>query len=308
VRKKIFITGASGCVGHYLFDELANLPDTELILLVRNPAKLKFDPRQYPNVTLIVDDLKNIASHAAVVQQADQVVHLAADWGGNEGNYDYTLSFFQLLDPAKCRKVIYFSTASILGQDNKVTDAAEKFGTHYIRSKYRIYKKLPELKMAGKIITLFPTWVIGGDAKHPYSHAAEGIVGIKPWLKLVRFFTVDASFHFIHARDMARMTKYLLDNDLPAKEYVLGNAPLTAGELIKQICNYWGVKVFWQLPIGLPLVQFLARVTGRKFHPWDLYCLNHRHFVYRTVNAASFGLSGGLETVAALLRSFRTSA
>ena len=299
--KNIFITGVSGCVGHYVIDVLASNPEYRLYLLVRDPRKLKFDPATFSNVSVIQDDLKNIEKHAELLKQMDGVVHAAAEWCGHESNLDYSLALFNLLDPDKCRKVIYLSTASILGPDGKPLKEAETTGTHYIRSKYQFHKKLPDLKIYPRVTTLFLTWVLGGDAKHPYSHASAGIKEIKKWLWLIRFFTVDASFHFIHARDVAAITKHLLENEVKEKEYVLGNAPVTAGEFIRETCRFYGQKVYFQIPISLPLVQALAFLTGRKLHPWDLYCFKRRHFTYRAVNAETFGIPSDLQKIQKVL-------
>ncbi|MDE5120331.1 MAG: SDR family oxidoreductase, partial [Trichodesmium sp. St19_bin1] len=40
-HKRIFITGASGCIGHYIVEFLIQNTHHELYLLVRNPDKLK---------------------------------------------------------------------------------------------------------------------------------------------------------------------------------------------------------------------------------------------------------------------------
>ncbi|MFA6170383.1 MAG: NAD(P)-dependent oxidoreductase [Candidatus Margulisiibacteriota bacterium] len=299
--KKIFITGLSGCVGHYLFDELIGDPNLELYCLIRTPQKLRFDPQAYPRLKIIIDDMNNIAGQAELLKEMDAVVHLAADWGGNEGNYDYSLTLFELLDPTKCQKVIYFSTASILGSDNQPIVEAEKYGTHYIRSKYRLFKKLPDLKIYPNIVTLFPTWVLGGDQRHPFSHASAGMLSLKNWLWLIRFFTVDASFHFIHARDIARITSFLLRN--PAeKTYVLGNPPITASRLIGEICSFFGYRTYFQLPLPLFLVKILARISEKKLHSWDEFCLQKRHFIHQTVNASSFNFSSELSTITGILR------
>jgi nucleoside-diphosphate-sugar epimerase len=302
--RKIFITGIGGCVGHYLFDELRN---EQLVLLVRDPSRLLFDPKQYPNVTIIQDDMKNIEKHADVVRQADALVHLAADWAGHEGNLDYSLELFQLLDPKQCKKAIYFSTASILGPDNKPVKEAETLGTHYIRGKYQFFQKLKTLPIGPNVITLFPTWVLGGDKAHPYSHAAQGILSMRKWLWLIRFFTVATEFHYIHARDLARIAKYLLDHDVKEKEFVLGNPPTTATQLIKEVCRFYKVPVYFQIPITLGMVKFLAALIGRKLHPWDLYSFKRRNFVFRTVNAQSFGLNMPYKSIAAILESLPLS-
>ena len=302
MKQNIFITGAGGCVGHYIFEALAGDPELQFSLLVRNPQKLRFDPESFPNVKIVEDDLKNIKDHSAILKEADYVIHAAADWGGNEGNYDFTLSLLKCLDPERLKKVVYFSTASILDPEGKALPEAEKFGTHYIRSKYRIYQKLKELPIHSKVVTLFPTWILGGDKTHPYSHATQGILDMQSWLWLIRFFSVDASFHFIHARDIAQIVQYLLKNQTDKQDYILGNSPVTASQFLKEACSFFGQKVYLQLPIPLPFVKALAFITGRKLHPWDLYCFERRNFVYQTVNPKSFGLRSDLDNIGAILK------
>jgi nucleoside-diphosphate-sugar epimerase len=299
--RKIFITGASGCVGHYLLDLLLPNQDCELNLLVRNPDRLMFDPAKHRNIKIIKDDLANIERHTTLLQEMDAVIHLAADWGGNEGNFEFSLPLFKALDPARCRKVIYCSTASILGPDAKAVPEAESLGTHYIRGKYLMHLALPQLPIYRNVVTIFPTWVIGGDRLHPYSHAARGLKDIKKWLWLVRHFTVDASFHFIHAADIAAIAVELLEHPAAEKEYILGNRAMTATGLIKKVCAYYGVRVGHQFTISLPLVKALAALTGHQLHSWDKYCFERRHFTYQTVNAENFGLKSELQTVPQIL-------
>ena len=302
MKKKVFITGISGCVGHYLYDALAEDPTYELYLLVRNPQKLRFDPNANPNVTVIQDDFDNIEKHSDLIRKMDHVVHLAAAWGTAELNYEHSLAFFNLLDPRQCKKVIYFSTASILGPDNHLLKEAEKYGSRYILSKYRFYKKLPELRIYPNVVTLFPTWVLGGDAKHPYSHAGSGIVQLRKWLWLLRFFTVDVSFHYIHARDIAGIVKHLLDTESQEKNYVLGNPAITADQFIKEACRYSGLPVHFQFKITLPLIKALSLLSGKALRSWDLFCLEKRYFTHRTVDAAHFGLRSDLRTVEQILK------
>ncbi len=279
--KKVFITGASGCVGHYVVDQLIKNPDYQLYLLVRNPAKLMFDYKAFPNITLIRNDMRNIEEQEELLKEIDFVVHIAAGWGDTETNYDYTYQFFELLDPNKCQKVIYFSTASILASDGQPIEAIEKMDASYVRGKYLLRKNMKQLPIYNKIITLYPTWVLGGDAKHPYSHALQGIIAAKKWLWLLRFFTVDVSFHFIHAYDMAQMVSFLLENDTDRKEMILGNKLITATELINELCGIFKKKTYFKIRISPKLVKFLF---GRRLSDWDRYCLGKRHFQYNTVN------------------------
>jgi len=302
MKSKIFVTGITGCVGHYLFDLLVSNPDYQLYLLVRDPAKMKTDLSAYANVTVIKDDLSNIEKYAETLKEMDYVVHIAAGWGGTETNYEYTLALFNLLDVKRCKKIIYFSTASILGPDNRVMEKMGEIGTSYIQGKYRCYKALPQLKVYDRLITLFPTWVLGGDSRHPYSHATAGILGAIKWLWLIRFFTFDISFHFIHARDIALIVDHLLKNEVKEKEYVLGNSLITAGQLVREICDYFNKPVYFRMRISPAFVEMAASIFGKGLSPWDKYCLERRSFEYRIVNARTFGLRSQHETVSDILK------
>jgi len=297
MKAKVFITGITGCVGHYIFDLLIKNPEYELYLLVRNPKKMM---RDLSGVRVIQDELKNIKNHEDLLAQMDYVVHAAAGWGETEANDEYTLNFFNLLNPEKVKKVIYFSTASILGSDNKLVPGLDKIGTSYIKGKFRCHRQLPKLKIYDKIITLYPTWVLGGSKNHPYSHATEGIKSAVKWLWLVRFFTFDLSFHFIHAADIALIVDYLLKNETKEKNYVLGNQLITATELIKQICRFFHKRVYFMIKISSSLVKLLA---GRRLSDWDRYCLDKKDFSYGVVNPEAFGLKSNYNTLSEILDS-----
>ncbi|MFH1576887.1 MAG: NAD(P)-dependent oxidoreductase [Candidatus Margulisiibacteriota bacterium] len=302
MKSNVFITGITGCVGHYVFDLLVKNPEYELYLLVRDPQRLKRDLSKYPNVKIIQDDLSNIKKHEELLKQMDCVMHAAAGWGNSETNYDYTLDLLESLNPDRIKKIIYFSTASILDSNNRPMQQAEQFGTCYIESKYRMFKKLPELPVYNKIITLFPTWVLGGDADHPYSHAMEGIVGAGKWLWLLRFFSFELSFHFIHAADIALIVDYLLGNDGAKKEYVLGNALISADELINEICAYHHKKIYFRLRISAEFVKAAAALSRKNLNEWDRYCLDKKKFQHQVVSAESFGLASQNKTIPNILK------
>lgn len=302
MKKSIFITGISGCVGHYLFEVLVKDRNCHLNLLLRNPERLKFDLDSYPNVTVINGDLRNIEKHSLLLKEMDYAVHLAAAWGSQELNYDYTLALFNLLDPDRCKKIIYFSTASILDSDNQPLKEAGEFGTSYIRSKYLCYKKLPELRIYDRIITLFPTWVLGGDDRHPYSHASSGIMQMLRWLWIIRFFKADVNFHFIHARDLAFIVDYLLRNDVEEPTFVPGNPVVTVEEFIKKMCKHFNKKIYFQINISPLFVKSVALLLGRKLSAWDRFCLEKRHFEHKVANPQTFGIESNYENVADILR------
>lgn len=296
--KKIFITGITGCVGNYIADLILSDPENKLFLLVNSPQNLSFDPLKYPNVRIINDDMRNIKRHADILKEMDQVVHLAAGWGISEINYECTVDLFNALDPARIKKIIYFSTASILGPDNKVNDKVGEIGTSYIKGKYDCHKKLPGLPVYDKIVTLFPTWVLGGDKGHRYSHAMEGLLGARKWLWLLRFLSIDFEFHFIHAKDIALMVKYLLENDITERELVLGNDPVTADQIIQEICDFYRVRRYFKIRISPKLIKYLA---GSRISDWDKYCLEQKHFVYKVSNPQTFGVPAEFPTITKIL-------
>lgn len=61
---RIFLTGASGCIGHYITETLIQETGHELFLLVRNPNKLQFDYKARSGVTILPGDLQEIENIA----------------------------------------------------------------------------------------------------------------------------------------------------------------------------------------------------------------------------------------------------
>lgn len=303
--KDIFITGGSGCVGHYVVEALLNRGDCRLHLLVRDPAKFQF-PLPADRVEIIRDDLLNIEAHAERLARMDAVVHLATAWGqaiAYDVNVEATVKLAGLVDPARCKRFFYFSTASILDRENRPLAEAETHGTDYIRSKFQAYRRLEALPNREAITVMFPTLIFGGSPIHPVSHLSRGLGGILKALWLLRFFTLDGTLHFIHAADIARMVSHLLDHPVPARDLVLGNAPLTVSALIGELCD------FYALPHGTPydltpLGGAVARLAGDRMTPWDRYSLTYQHFTYHTHNPRALGMGPGFETIADILGEF----
>lgn len=299
----VFITGASGCVGHYVTEEFAEA-GYELYLLVRNPGKLRCHLGERPNVHVVVGDLMDIEAQRDLLSQMDYCVHVAAAWGGEpcwQINLKKTHELFGLLSPERLRRVIYFSTASILGKDNQVLHEVDKYGTDYIRSKYRSYVDLPQLALYDRIVTVFPTLIFGGDACHPTSHLSSGLPLFKRWAWLLGRLDVDARFHFIHARDIARLVRYLVEVEHVERDYVLGNEPTSFGEFTKQGAAYFGHRIGWQIHLSPPAMYRFANLMGARMGAWDKFCLDYRDFRYRTLNCPAVGLPSDLNTLEKIL-------
>jgi nucleoside-diphosphate-sugar epimerase len=312
--KRIFMTGASGCIGHYIAEALIQETQHELFFLVRNPEKLKFNYDARPGITILQGDLLEIEYFSDFLKTMDVAILAATAWGGSSVSYDTnvvkTIALMNLLNPALCEQVIYFSTASILDRNNEPLKKAGELGTDYIRTKYECFSQLSKLRIASKITTVFPTLVLGGDKNKPYSHISSGLPDVTKWINLARFFKADGSFHFIHGRDIATVVKYLV-NHPPTEEMktktqqklVLGNAPITASQAIEEICQYLGKKIYFQIPLSMWLANFLINIFRIQMAAWDRFCLEYRHFTYQNpVNPATFGLNSYCSTVTDIFR------
>ncbi|BAY43601.1 NAD-dependent epimerase/dehydratase [Scytonema sp. HK-05] len=308
-QKRILVTGASGCIGHYISEALIQETQHELYLLVRNPKKLQVDTQARPGVTVLQGDMQEIGKFADLLKTIDVAVLTATAWGG-EATFDInvhkTHELLNLLDPNRCEQVIYFSTASVLDRNNQPLKEAGELGTDYIRSKYDCLQKISQLAIAPKVTTVFPTLVLGGDRNKPYSHSTSGIPEVTKYIDLIRFFEADGSFHFIHGRDIATVVRYLIDN--PPKEdeprsFVLGQKQLTANQAIEEVCAYLGKKIYFRIPLSISLANLIIVLFRIQMAAWDRFCMNYRHFSYQNfINPGSFGLPNYCATVSDVLK------
>lgn len=307
---RVFMTGASGCIGHYILELLLQADRYELFLLLRHPEKLRLPVQDNPRVHILKGGLADIEQFEDLLATVDVAILTAAAWGGDSDyvldiNVNRNLQLLGKLDPQRCQQVIYFSTASILNQQGAPLTEAGEMGTDYIRSKYECHRQLPDLPIYSKITTVFPTLVFGGDKDKPYSFISAGLQDVTKWVDLIRFFQADAGFHFAHAQDIATVVNYLVEHPTPDgyREYVLGNPAISANQAVEQTCDYFGKRILFRLPLSVWLANVLIKIFRVEMAPWDYFCLQYRHFVYeKAVNPASFGLEPYCPTLGDLLR------
>ncbi|MEM8779460.1 MAG: NAD(P)-dependent oxidoreductase, partial [Cyanobacteria bacterium P01_G01_bin.49] len=283
--KRIFITGASGCIGHYMAEALIQETDHELYFLVRNPDKLQFNYQSRPNLHILTGDLQSIDKFSDLLKTVNIAILAATSWGGITESYEInvikTLQLIQLLDPEICEQILYFSTSSILDQQNQPLPEAGEFGTNYIRTKYQCFIQLKELPIYQKITTLFPTFVFGGELDKPYSHLSGGIGDVIKWIDLIRWFKADGSFHYIHAKDIAQVVKYLVDyplSEADEKLVVLGNKRITVDEAVQAISSYLNKRIYFRIPLSITLANFFIKMFNLRMEDWDRFSMNYRHF------------------------------
>lgn len=306
--QRIFITGASGCIGQYIAETLIQNTPHDLYLLVRNPEKLKINLDARPGVRVLSGDLTQIDRFADILKTIDCAILTAAAWGGTQACWDINVTttrrLMDLLDPQQCQHVIYFSTASLLDRENRKLPEAGELGTDYIRSKYDFLQQLPRHPLSDRTTVLFPTLVFGGDDTKPRSHLTAGLPEVLKWVSWIRFFKANGSFHFIHAQDIAEVVRFYVENP-PDRyhEFILGNPPYTVDRAIRELCDYFNKKIYLRMSLSPWLIDFFIATFKIQMAPWDRFCLQYRHFTYQhPVNPATLSLPAYCPTLSDVLK------
>ncbi len=309
---RILLTGASGCIGHYIAEALIEQTEHELYLMVRNPQKLQLNLHARPNIHVIQGDLLDLSPLRDLLPTVEVAILIATAWGGENTfavNVTQTHALMQALNPEVCQQVLYFSTASILGRDNNLLPEAGSLGTDYISSKYACYQKLNELAIASKITPLFPTLVFGGEeGNKPLSHLSGGVREVVRWIDLARFLKADSSFHFTHGKDIAQVVAHLIEHPFTGKTLaerhcVLGSPVITMNQAIADICRALKKPIYFKVPLTTGLANFIIWAFRIQMDEWSYFSIQYRHFVYQNpISPASFGLQNHCKSISDILR------
>ena len=320
MSRRILITGASGCVGQYIAEALYRHSDAQLLLLLRDPSKLTAVPAEDPRITLLVGDLRQLEPHAAAIASADRIIHTATAWGDPERAYQVNVvavkRLLALTDPERIEQILYFSTASILDRQLKLLPEAMAYGTEYIQTKAECLQQLEQHPLADRIVALFPTLVFGGALPpgdpHPISYLTAGVGEAMGWLWLAKWLRAEASFHFIHAADIATVCAHLATephspNPEPGqgsvRRLVLGQRAITVNDAVAILVRW---RRGWVPPIGLDLrgwlIEALIKLLRIEVNAWDRFSIRQRHFVHQPVSPPErFGLVSLAPTLARVL-------
>ncbi|MDM7958994.1 MAG: NAD(P)-dependent oxidoreductase [Synechococcus sp. WH 8007] len=316
---RILITGASGCVGQHIADLLYRETDAELLLWLRDPSKLTAVPAKDPRITLLVGDLRDVEPHRAQIASATRIIHTATAWGDPERaqqvNVVAVKQMLAATNPEVLEQVVYFSTASILNKDLQLLPEAMPYGTEYIQTKAQCLEQLEQHPLAQRIVAVFPTLVFGGrvdgSGVFPTSYLTAGLKEGACWLWLAKWLRAEASFHFIHAADIARVCAHLATNPHQAnpeagqgavRRLVLGQPAVTVNETVKRLCRW---RRGWYPPIGLDLrgwlIEGLITLLRIEVNAWDRFSIRQRHFVHDPISPPErFGLVSHAPTLEAV--------
>lgn len=303
----ILITGASGCVGQYIVHWLFKNSNANLLLWVRDPTKIKSINCDDPRIKIIKGDLREAEKFSSTLQNVTHLIHTATAWGDPERAYKVNVlavkNILSFLNYQTIKRIIYFSTASILNKKLEPIPEAFNHGTEYIQTKAICFKQLQKHPLSNKIIAVFPTLVFGGKVNQsdifPTSYLTSGLIEASKWLWIARWFKGYSTFHFIHAADIAyicgilctsnkQLIQKTISNEIP--KLVLGQAPISIDDAISSLLRWKGMKRKPSLPLSPCLVKFLIQILPIKLTKWDRFMIKQRHFTHQPVtNPENFG-------------------
>lgn len=295
---RVLITGATGCVGRYIVADLLAAGGYELVLALRDPARLPPAITAHPGVRVIVGDLRDLAERQEAVAAIDAAILVATSWGPDADAVirAANLALADRLIASGCGHVIYFSTASVLRRDGSALPESVLHGTPYIRAKAELTAGMEARVGKGARITgLFPTLVVGGGAARgepPLSHLARLLRQVVPYIGLLRLLSAKAWFHMIHAADIATVCRHLLERpETGGLRVVLGNPVQSLDQTVAAAARHLGRRHWPVLALRPWLAEALIFVLRIRLSPWDRWCMDHPDQSYADpVNPARYGL------------------
>lgn len=281
VNKNIFITGATGFIGQNLISTLRLKNKVFALVRKKSLGKIKNFPEK--GVQIVRGDLLDSNSYSDILDNIDYIFHLAAlfklDASKEElfqHNVLATENLFRCCLGKNIKKIIYFSTAYVLGRKEKKfmkedEPYPEKFKNWYEWSKaesekialsfYREYN-LP-------VIIVRPVIVYGPKSFYGFYKALSLIFGGS--LKVLAY---NVKIHLVSVYDVVGAVVHLaeLENNQGEIYNISDDTPYTCKELAEFICQEFNIK---SSPLSLPkgLLKLLRKLPLSKFFletipPW----------------------------------------
>jgi dihydroflavonol-4-reductase len=267
----VFLTGATGFVGHHVATALA-AQGADLRLLVRKTSNLK-NLEGIPGET-IVGDLSRPESYAPALAGCDAVMHVAADYrfwirdpdAMYRANVDGTREFLRLARKASVPRFVYtssvatmhFRTDGIVINEDTPVSLKDMVG-HYKRSKFLAEQQAIAAAEDGQqVIILNPTTPIGPNDAKP---TPSGRIFVD---FLNRRFPayVDTGLNLVDVTEVARTHVAALAKGKPGRRYILGGENLTLKQILDKMSAISGI------PSPTVKIPFAVAATYAFFEEW----------------------------------------
>jgi len=268
---KIFVTGATGFVGHHVAKALA-AEGAQLRMLVRKTSKLSnlegIDGETH------VGDLSAPETIRPALAGCDAVVHVAADYrlwipdpdAMYRANVDGTRELLRLAREAGVPRFVYTSSVAtmhfrrdglVINEDTPVS-LADMVG-HYKRSKFLAEREAIAAAQNGQpVIILNPTTPIGPNDAKP---TPTGRIFVD---FLNRKFPayVDTGLNLVDVAEVARTHVAALTKGKPSHRYILGGENLTLKQILDKMAAITGI------PSPTMKIPFAVAATYAFFEEW----------------------------------------
>jgi dihydroflavonol-4-reductase len=268
---KIFLTGATGFVGHHVAKALA-AEGADLRLLVRKTSNLKNLEGIHGDIH--TGDLSNPESIKSALEACDAVVHVAADYrlwipdpaAMYHANVDGTRELLRMAREAAVKRVVYtssvatmhFFTNGMVSNEDTPVSLADMVG-HYKRSKFLAEQEAIEAAQAGQqVMILNPTTPIGPNDAKP---TPTGRIFVD---FLNRKFPayMDTGLNLVDVSEVARAHVLALTQGTPGRRYILGGENLTLKQILDKMSAITGI------PSPTVEVSFAIAATYAFFEEW----------------------------------------
>ena len=268
---KVFLTGATGFVGHHVALALA-AEGAELRLLVRKSSNLK-------NLEGIrgethVGDLLEPESLRAGLEGCDAVMHVAADYrlwirdpnAMYRANVEGTRELLRMAREAGVPRVVYTSSVAtmrfrtdglVINEDTPVS--LKDMVGHYKRSKFMAEQEAIKAAQGGQqVIILNPTSPIGTNDAKP---TPTGRI-ILDFLNGKFPAYMETGLNLVDVAEVARTHVSALTAGKPGKRYILGGENLTLKQILDKMSAITGI------PSPTMKIPFAVAATYAFFEEW----------------------------------------
>ncbi len=268
---KVFLTGATGFVGHHVARALA-AEGADLRMLVRKTSNLA-------NLEGIagethVGDLSEPESLRAALGGCDAVVHVAADYrlwipdpeAMYKANVEGTRELLRMAREAQVPRVVYTSSVAtmhfrtdglVINEDTPVS--LEDMVGHYKRSKFMAEQEAISAAEDGQqVIILNPTTPIGPNDAKP---TPTGRIFVD-FLNGKFPAYMDTGLNLVDVSEVARTHVAALTMGQPGKRYILGGENLTLKQILDKMSAITGI------PSPTVKIPFAVAATYAFFEEW----------------------------------------
>ncbi len=268
---KIFVTGATGFVGHHVAKALA-AEGAELRLLTRKSSNLaNLDGIKGETV---VGDLLAPESLKTAIAGCDAVVHVAADYrlwipdpaAMYKANVDGTRELLRLSREAGVKRFVYTSSVAtmhfrtdgiVINEDTPVA-LCDMVG-HYKRSKFLAEQEAIKAAESGQqVIILNPTTPMGPNDRKP---TPTGRIFVDFLNKKFPAY-VDTGLNLVDVNEVARAHVLALTKGTPGRRYILGGENLTLKQILDKMSAITGI------PSPTVKIPFVIAATYAFFEEW----------------------------------------